>query len=95
MLGCGPIGAALGAAAGTMADRDGSFVPHDAVAAIAMLEPALFSWGARHVRCEADGVLTTGATVVDRRVNAPAPNALVAESVQSELVVKRILSCFR
>lgn len=86
-----PVGAALGAAIATLLDRDGFFIPHDAVAAVAVLYPDLFGWTARHVRCETEGTLTTGALIVDRRALSPAPNALVAESVQADAVVDQIL----
>ncbi len=76
----GPAGELLSRAAGALCERDGIFVPHDAVTAIALIEPARFSWRERHVRCEREGLVAHGATVVDRRRHAPPPNATVAEA---------------
>jgi len=73
-----------------MCERDGSFIPHDAVAAIAMVEPSLFDWIPRYVRCETAGRFTSGQTVVDQRRQAPEPNALVAEAVDAGAVKARI-----
>ncbi|MDA8296569.1 MAG: nucleoside hydrolase [Actinomycetota bacterium] len=75
----GPVGALLSRPVGALCARDGGFVPHDAVTAIALLEPARLSWSERHVCCERAGSVTTGATVVDRRHHAPPPNARLAE----------------
>ena len=62
-----PVVGPLADALGTVLRRDGTVVPHDAVAAVALVEPDLFAWSARDVRCETSGAVTTGATVVDRR----------------------------
>lgn len=75
----GPVGALLSRPIKALCDRDGGFVPHDAVAAIALLEPGRLSWADRHVRCERAGSVATGATVVDRRPRSLPPNARVAE----------------
>lgn len=75
----GPAGELLSRPIGALCARDGGFVPHDAVTAVALLEPARFSWRERHVRCERAGCVAKGATVVDRRPHAPRPNARVAE----------------
>jgi len=84
-------GAMLAAAVEPLLLRDRIFVPHDAVAAVAVLEPSLFEWVARDVRCETTGVLTRGATVVDRRPWTAGGQTLVAEAVHSEKVNELIL----
>jgi pyrimidine-specific ribonucleoside hydrolase len=73
-------------------DRDGVFIPHDAVVAIAMTEPELFDWSAHPVRCETSGSLTTGTTVIDRRPQAEAGHVLVAKSAKVDQVTERILT---
>jgi len=84
-------GAMLAAAVEPLLLRDRAFVPHDAVAAVAVLEPSLFEWVARDVRCETTGVLTRGETVVDRRPWTAGGQTLVAEAVKSEKVNELIL----
>jgi inosine-uridine nucleoside N-ribohydrolase len=76
-------------------NRDQVFVPHDAVAAIAMMAPELFTWKARPARCETAGSLTAGATVIDRRPQAAAGHVLVAEDVEVTEVSARILEAIR
>ncbi len=73
-------------------ERDGIFVPHDAVAAIALTSPELFGWSPRLVRCETKGEFTTGETVVDRRPWGSSGHVLVAEDVDVPEVSARILS---
>jgi pyrimidine-specific ribonucleoside hydrolase len=75
--------------------RDGRFVPHDAVAAVALLEPQLFSWSTRRIRCErADGP-GAGATVVDPRPLAGPGHVAVADDVDVPRVNERILAALR
>lgn len=78
---CSPAGALVGAAGAVLCGRDGNFVPHDAVTAAAFLRPELFSWKQREVRCETQGLVTRGETVVDRRPWSAAGATLVAEEV--------------
>ena len=73
-------------------ERDGIFVPHDAVTAIALTSPELFGWHPRLVRCETKGEFTTGETVVDRRPWGSTGHVLVAEDVDVPAVSARILS---
>jgi pyrimidine-specific ribonucleoside hydrolase len=87
----GPIGALLRRAAGFVQARDGVFVPHDAVAAIAMTSPQLFEWFARPTRCETVGTFTTGATVVDRRPRAEPGSVLIAEAADVAEITARML----
>jgi pyrimidine-specific ribonucleoside hydrolase len=87
---CSSAGALIGSAAGVLCGRDGSFVPHDGVAAAAVLSPELFGWAARRVRCERGGILTRGATVVDRRPKAELGSTLIAEDVDAGAVRKVI-----
>jgi len=82
----------LSAAARFLRDRDGVFVPHDAVAAVALLEPKLFSWSQRSVRCETAGSVTSGATVVDRRAWVEGGSVSVADDVDCARVDERILA---
>jgi inosine-uridine nucleoside N-ribohydrolase len=88
----GRAGSLLASALGTMVDRDGSFVPHDAVTVIAMVEPELFRWEARPVRCETRGEFTAGATVVDRRPWSEPGTVLVAADADVARVSARILA---
>jgi inosine-uridine nucleoside N-ribohydrolase len=83
---CGRAGALLARAARPLCARDGAWTPHDAVAAAALLQPSLFEWESRYVRCEAFGQRTTGATVVDRRRHSPTANAHVASTVAHDNV---------
>jgi pyrimidine-specific ribonucleoside hydrolase len=87
----GRIGALLAGAIRHAHDRDGFFVPHDAVTAIALTAPELFGWTARPVRCETQGALTSGATVVDRRPGVTAGSVLVAEDADVPEITARIL----
>ena len=52
LRGAGRVGKLLADAIHYIEDRDGMFVPHDAVAAIALTSPELFGWRPRQVRCE-------------------------------------------
>ena len=75
--------------------RTGKSDPHDAVAALAMTAPELFAWRARPTRCETAGLLTTGATVVDRRPGSEGGHILVAEDVDVTEVSIRIIEAIR
>ncbi len=88
-------GRLLAEAIGSVHRREGWFVPHDAVAAVALLEPQLFSWSTRSVRCESAGEPTAGATIVDRR-GPDRPSAVsVADDVDVPQVNERILAAVR
>jgi pyrimidine-specific ribonucleoside hydrolase len=91
----GRLGSLLALALSFAQSRDQVFVPHDAVAAIAMTTPELFTWKARPARCETTGSLTAGATVIDRRPHAGAGHVLVAEDVDVAEVTGRILEAIR
>jgi inosine-uridine nucleoside N-ribohydrolase len=88
----GRLGGRLADAIGFAHDRDGFFVPHDAVAAIALTSPELFRWTARQARCETKGELTTGETVIDRRPWSSPGSVLVAEDADVPEVSARILT---
>jgi inosine-uridine nucleoside N-ribohydrolase len=64
---------------------------HDPVAVIAALEPDLFRWEQREVRCEWRSELTRGTTVVDRRAGASGPTR-VAVGVDGPAVLERIVT---
>jgi inosine-uridine nucleoside N-ribohydrolase len=91
LRGAGRVGNLLADAIRYVQDRDGSFVPHDAVTAIAMTSPELFSWIPRQVRCETKGEFTTGEIVVDRRPGGTPGRVLVAEDADIPEVSTRIL----
>jgi len=91
LRGAGRVGNLLAQAIHYVLDRDGSFVPHDAVAAIALAWPELFGWIPRQVRCETKGEFTTGETVVDRRPWGIPGRVLLAEDVDIPEVSTRIL----
>ena len=88
----GRMGHLLADAVAFAHDRDGFFVPHDAVAAIALTSPDLFRWTARQARCETKGELTCGETVVDRRPWSSPGSVLVAEDADVPDVSARILA---
>jgi pyrimidine-specific ribonucleoside hydrolase len=88
----GRLGHLLADAFAVAHDRDGFFVPHDAVTAIALTSPDLFRWTARQVRCETRGELTSGETVVDRRPWIRPGPVLVAEDADVTEVSARILA---
>jgi inosine-uridine nucleoside N-ribohydrolase len=88
----GRAGNLLADAIGYVLEKDGAFVPHDAVTAIALTSPELFGWTPRLVRCETKGEFTTGETVVDRRPWGGSGHVLVAEDVDVPEVSARILS---
>jgi len=87
-----PTARLLAEAIGHVHERDGVFVPHDAVAAVALVDPDLFSWSTRAVRCESTGELTSGPTVADRRRSADAEDVSVADGVDIRQVNARILA---
>ncbi len=82
----------LADAIGSVRQRDGQFTPHDAVAAVALLEPGLLHWSMRAVRCERAGELTVGATIVDRRHPASSGPVAVADNVDLSKVTEWILT---
>jgi len=87
----GRVGRLLADAIRHVQERDGVFVPHDAVAAIALTSPGLFTWTPRQVRCETKGEFTTGETVVDRRPGGSPGRVLVAGDADIPAVSARIL----
>jgi len=91
----GTMGSLLSRPTHMICDRDGGFVPHDAVTAVALLQPSLFQWHQRYVRCEPEGTFSSGATIVDRRPHSPAPNVLVAESCETGAVRAAIFEAIR
>jgi inosine-uridine nucleoside N-ribohydrolase len=88
----GRVGTLLADAIAFAWERDGVFIPHDAVTAIALTSRQLFRWTARHVRCETKGELTSGETVVDRRPWGQQGSVLVAEEADVAEVSARILA---
>lgn len=84
--------AALAARACTHFHNQGNrMIPHDAVAAVAQLNPELFRWEERWVRCELDGQWTRGMTVVDRRTHGEPGSVRVAVDVSHSAVKAKIL----
>jgi inosine-uridine nucleoside N-ribohydrolase len=88
----GRAGSVLAGAISFVVDRDGSYVPHDAVTVLAMVAPELFEWQARQVRCEPKGEFTAGATIVDRRPRSEPGTVLVAADADVNAVSARILA---
>lgn len=88
----GRAGSVLADAISFVVDRDGSYVPHDAVTVLAMVAPELFEWQARQVRCEPKGEFSTGATVVDRRPWSEPGTVRVVEDADVAGVSARILA---
>jgi inosine-uridine nucleoside N-ribohydrolase len=72
-----------------------SMVPHDAVAVVAKLQPELFGWEEHWVRCELDGRLTRGMTVVDRRPHGESGSVRVALDVDWLSVKESIFEALR
>lgn len=87
----GPGAALLAGAIDAVLRRDGQFIPHDAVATVALLQPDLFDWSMRSVRCEPTGVFTAGATVVDRRYEGVQGSVAVAADVDVAQVTDRVI----
>jgi len=87
-----PHAHAIARACQSFAGREDEPCPHDAVAAVAWLEPELFAWEARHVRCELDGTHTRGMTVFDRRPHGtPGDGIEVTTTLDAAAVHDRIL----
>jgi inosine-uridine nucleoside N-ribohydrolase len=78
-----------------LCDRDAQFIPHDAVATVALLSPELFAWEDRWVRCEVNGQWTRGMTVVDRRPHGTKGSVRVAVGVNVDAVKERIFEAVR
>ena len=91
----GRLGGLLAEGIDFVLDRDGVFVPHDAVSAVALAAPELFTWTTRSARCETLGLHTTGETVVDRRPGAAPGSVSVAEDVDVAEVSARIVDAVR
>ena len=87
-----PHAHALARACERFRGREDEPCPHDAVAAVAWLEPDLFTWEQRHVRCELDGTHTRGMTVFDRRPHGTPGDAIqVTTSLDAVAVHDRIV----
>jgi inosine-uridine nucleoside N-ribohydrolase len=71
---------------------DSRFIPHDAVAAMALLNPGLFAWEERWVRCEVHGGWARGRTIVDRRPYGATGSVRVAVGVDADAVREGIFS---
>jgi pyrimidine-specific ribonucleoside hydrolase len=69
---------------------DDVMTPHDAVAAVAALDPDLFRWRRLHVRPSPDDLDPRGALRVDRSLDA-SPNARVAIDVDASAVTRTIV----
>jgi pyrimidine-specific ribonucleoside hydrolase len=91
----GRLAALAARACSFLCDRDSLFIPHDAVAAVALLSPELFTWEDRWVRCEVIGGWTRGMTVVDRRPHGATGSVRVAVDVDAEAVRERIFAALR
>jgi len=92
---CGRLAAIAAQACSYLCDRDSEFIPHDAVAAMALLSPELFAWDERAVRCELNGRWTRGMTVVDRRPHGAKGSVRVAVGVDTDAVRESILEALR
>jgi purine nucleosidase/pyrimidine-specific ribonucleoside hydrolase len=66
-------------------------IPHDAVAAVALVSPDLFEWEERWVRCETGGRWARGMTVVDRRQHGERGSVRVAVGLDVVAVKERII----
>lgn len=81
-----------------LAARDGRFVPHDAVAALALIEPTLFRWERHALRCDTtDGPARGRTTVVEDGRDEGRPRVLLAREVDPavavRLVIEAVLRC--
>jgi inosine-uridine nucleoside N-ribohydrolase len=92
---CGRLAALTARACSFLCDRDSRFIPHDAIAAVALLNPELFSWEDRWVRCEVSGEWARGMTVVDRRPHGAIGSVRVAAAVDVAAVRERIFEAVR
>jgi inosine-uridine nucleoside N-ribohydrolase len=95
MAGLGEMAALAARACSHFHSQGGAMVPHDAVAVVANLQPELFRWEERWVRCELDGRWTRGMTVVDTRPHDEAGSVRVALDVDWMSVKKRIFEALR
>ena len=86
----GQVAALAARACSHFHNQGGRMFPHDAVAAVAHLNPELFLWEDRWVRCELDGQWTRGMTVVDRRANGESGSVRVAVDVNRTAVKDKI-----
>lgn len=69
---------------------------HDPCAVLAVTRPDLFTFEARHVAVEAEGVLTRGMTVVDERPGSDAaPNCEVADAIDAPAALELIVDAVR
>jgi len=95
LRGYGALAAVAARACSFLCDRDGHFIPHDAIATVALVNPELFSWEERWVRCELVGTWTRGMTVVDRRPHGATGSVRVAVGIDVEAVRERIFEALR
>jgi inosine-uridine nucleoside N-ribohydrolase len=86
----GQVAALAARACSHFHERGGRMIPHDAVAAVAHMDPELFQWEERWVRCELDGRWTRGMTVVDRRQHGEPGSVRLAVAVNPRAVKERI-----
>jgi pyrimidine-specific ribonucleoside hydrolase len=91
----GQLGALAARSCSHFHDQGIEVFPHDAVAAVAFLQPELFAWEERWVRCELHGTLTRGMTVVDRRRQGERGSIRVAMAVDVAAVKERIFEAIR
>jgi inosine-uridine nucleoside N-ribohydrolase len=87
----GRLGAIYSEAIGFAHTRDGRFLPHDAVTAVALVRPDLFVWTGCSVRCETSGGPSCGATIIDRDREDGRSHVMVAEDVMVAEVTEEIL----
>jgi inosine-uridine nucleoside N-ribohydrolase len=87
----GRLGAIYSEAIGFAQSRDGRFLPHDAVTAVALVRPDLFAWSSCSVRCETSGGLASGATIIDRDPDTGPGRVMVADDVMVAEVNEEIL----
>ena len=91
----GEVAALAARACSHFHNQGDSMVPHDAVAAVATLQPELFGWEEHWVRCELDGRWTRGMTVVDRRPHGEPGAVRVALYVNGTSVKEAIFEALR
>ena len=91
----GQVAALAARACSHFHDEGDRMIPHDAVAAVAQLNPELFQWEEHWVRCELDGRWTRGMTVVDRRQHGEPGSVRLAVDVNPKAVKERIFEGLR
>jgi purine nucleosidase len=91
----GRVGALAAQSCSYFHGKGSDITPHDAVAAVALLNPDLFEWEERWVRCELAGTWTRGMTVVDRRQHGERGSVRVAVAADVSAVNERIFEAIR